>query len=115
MILVVLHEQSPDLLLLEDAPEFVKGLAKGLHSHATLVLEVEVLEGLHDRAAFVLALLGFLADLLINDVLEILKTFGRDILLFSCYSPGDENKINEVVLLLTRERGVHIGIVLQKL
>ncbi len=114
-VLIILVEECSDLSWFEDAPEFVEGFPEGLDANTALILKVEVLEGFHNRPPFILPLTSLLPNLLVDDVLEILQTFWRDILLLCCYSPCVENQINKVILLLAWERRINIGVIFQEL
>lgn len=95
----------------ESASEGLESLSEFTDFDGTVTVEVEVLEDLLDGSAFVLGSVGALTDLLEDDV-NALGTAGvRDGGLVRAESPGLDDHIDEVVLLLVGHDGVDISVV----
>jgi hypothetical protein len=105
-------EVAMQLDVMEDAAEGLKSLLGFTKLDEAVAIKVEMLEDLLHSLALVITM-GALSDLLENDNLDLLHCRG-DMQLVSREASSLQDKINEVIVLLSGESGVHISVVVNE-
>ena len=95
----------------ESASEGLESLSEFTDFDGSETVEIEVLEDLLDGSAFVFGSVSALTDLLEDDINAFRAAGVRDGSLVGVESPGLDDHIDEVVLLLVRHDGVDISVV----
>lgn len=110
-VFVVLAEDSMELEVLEGASESLEGLFEFIGLNCTQTITVEVLEDLLNSPSLILGTVCALADLFKDNVLHLCEARGRNASLIRVNTPGLDEHINEVVLLLVGHHGVDLRVV----
>lgn len=98
-VAVILVEQRPDLIVLEDASELVQSFLELFELNFAVVIEVEISQGLFGSLPFVGLSIWLFSDFFVNDFFELFESLWRNVVLRLDKIPGANQDVLQVLKL----------------